>query len=1493
MKKLEYFPLSHPQKRIWLIEKVNPSQPMHNIGGVVRIAGNVDFPSLEYSINEFIKNNSGIRHRFTETNNDVKQYICEYRWLNIALYEFNNEEELQAWIREEAKTPFNLYEEDLYRFIFFKLTDSGESGYLVKVHHIISDGWSINILASEVFNVYKEVIKGGAVPVSNKETYTYFLNREANYLSSKRFFKNKEYWMKKFTPVPFSTEKTVLECSVGERKSFKISSHVTRRIKRFTSEHDVSIYSFFVALYYMYLYKVTNHKDLTIGMPVLNRAGKKEKNIFGMFTSTMPFRYILNGEMTAADVVKGINNELTNCYFHQKYPYNLLVQDLELKKKDFGDLFSACINYYNTNLPTELDGAKVSNEEFYNGTQIYDLQVIIREWSEHEFNLDFDYKTHKFEDTQIEMIFECMMFLIEQMLDGGEDQKLDDIQLLSKRMKSQLIEQYNDTQVEYPKQKTIQELFKDQVERTPNKIAISLGGSALSYRNLDKKSNQIANYLVRKGVTTNTVVGVAMTHSFETIIGILGILKAGGVYLPIDPQYPLDRINYMMKDANMSILLSNIRLEYSEITDQVEIIDLRSSAIYENTPVAFDKNVRYSDLAYIIYTSGSTGKPKGAMITQQGLVNYITWAQKEYIGAGEEEVFPLYSSLAFDLTVTSIFTPLISGSQIVIYPQDKNEYVLYKIIKEQKATIIKLTPSHLSILLDADLDMTAIRKIIVGGDSFPVKLANRLQEKTKGKTIIYNEYGPTETVVGCMIHQFNTVQDDRLTVPIGKPIQNVQIYLLDSKHSPVPVGEAGEIFIAGAGVAKGYLNNPELTSERFINNPFSSEGLMYRTGDLGKFIEVDKMEYIRRVDDQIKVRGFRIELAEIERSIERYPGIKEAVVVKKQYVNGSEYLCAYYTGDAKIDSKEIMNLLRDFLPDYMVPSYFIQLEELPLTINAKIDRSALPEPEFDKSSISNANKTEELLSVVSDVLNTPDVDIQDNFYYLGGDSIKAIQLVSRLNEKGFTIKTKDILANPVMADMILYLELNHNGSNNINQPCEGTLKGLPAADWFFSQDFYNKNHYTQSLLLKLSDDVDSELLIKALQYVVQRHDSFCLNFSNKDHCLYFNESHRNKQIKVKRHDLSGHSRVKQLKEIERTGEQLKASININSDFLLKASFFEMGTNGRRLLITSHHLAIDGVSWRILLEELNQTYSQLEEKKNNLYLPSLNKSIKDWAAVLQDLSKKISSEEKQYWNKVIQKSRTQSFSDYEPGQDQLKECESLKENLTEEETSQLLTNANKTYRTKADELMITALAMVLSKYYKSNEVTIELEGHGRENISEEIDVSNVIGWFTSLYPITLNIKGEVLSSNIKNVKEQMRNVPNKGLHYGVLRYITQEFIHEQPRLIRFNYLGDFNSSFSNNLFQLAEENSGRDISEMNELDSLIEINSYIVDNKLMVSFTYGRKTFKSATVIQLVKDYMEKLRELIKHCCLSDQTEFTPSDFDTVDLSSEELEEIFD
>lgn len=235
-----------------------------------------------------------------------------------------------------------------------------------------------------------------------------------------------------------------------------------------------------------------------------------------------------------------------------------------------------------------------------------------------------------------------------------------------------------------------------------------------------------------------------------------------------------------------------------------------------------------------------------------------------------------------------------------------------------------------------------------------------------------------------MIHQFNTVQDDRLTVPIGKPIQNVQIYLLDSKHSPVPVGEAGEIFIAGAGVAKGYLNNPELTSERFINNPFSSEGLMYRTGDLGKFIEVDKMEYIRRVDDQIKVRGFRIELAEIERSIERYPGIKEAVVVKKQYVNGSEYLCAYYTGDAKIASKEIMNLLRDFLPDYMVPSYFIQLEELPLTTNAKIDRSALPEPEFDKSSISNANKTEELLSVVSDVLNTPDVDIQDNFYYLGG-----------------------------------------------------------------------------------------------------------------------------------------------------------------------------------------------------------------------------------------------------------------------------------------------------------------------------------------------------------------------------------------------------------------------------------------------------------------------------------------------------------------------------
>jgi non-ribosomal peptide synthetase component F len=475
--------------------------------------------------------------------------------------------------------------------------------------------------------------------------------------------------------------------------------------------------------------------------------------MFGMFTSTMPFRFVIESDCTVSETLTRVNDELMNCYFNQKYPYDLLIQDLELKKKAFDGLFNVCVNYYNTKLNSELNGFPIENIEFYNGNQNYSMQLVIKDWSRSgSLTLDIDYKINDYSDNQIDDMFIRLTNLIHQML-MNHNEKVGHVCLLSEAERTRLLYDFNSTETEYPKDKTIYRLFEEQVERTPEKIAVSFNKDELSYEELNAKANQLARFLVKKSVKKGVIIGLLTINSIETVIGILGILKAGGAYLPIDPDYPSDRISYMLEDSGSEVLLTNFELP-AGITFNGEVIDLNTQSLYAGEKTNVGVPGKSDDLAYVIYTSGSTGKPKGVMVEHKGLVNYIWWAKKMYVKS-RDEVFPLYSSLAFDLTVTSIFVPLISGSKIVVYnsKEDEYEYVLYRVMKENKATVVKLTPSHLSLLKEADNRNFSVKRFIVGGEDLKVSLARIIHEKFAGNIEIFNEYGPTETVVGCMIHK--------------------------------------------------------------------------------------------------------------------------------------------------------------------------------------------------------------------------------------------------------------------------------------------------------------------------------------------------------------------------------------------------------------------------------------------------------------------------------------------------------------------------------------------------------------------------------------------------------------------------------------------------------------------------------------------------------------------------------------------------------------------
>lgn len=1492
----EFYQLTHPQKRIWYIEKLYPNTSLNNIGGVSKVSGKVNFKLLEDALNLFIKRNDGIRLRFTERNGEVLQYFSDFSEVKIDFFDFSSrkdpEGEFSAWTMSEMEKPFTLLNSDLFYFAMYKVNDE-KTGFLGKFHHIIADGWSINILTDEVYRIYQQLSNGEEVEDSLRYSYTEYINHEQKYLNSERFIKNQTFWKEKFADIPEPLFHTKSDSINGERVCFPLENNISEQIQQFCAANKFSLNTFFTALFLIYLSKTTQRRELVIGLPVLNRSGEKEKSIFGMFTSTMPFRFVLDGNNGALQIMGRINEELKKFYFHQKYPYDLLIQDLELKKKGYDGLFQVSVNYYNTKVYQEADGFPVATEELYNGKQFYLMQLIIKEWDRQgKITLEIDYKLQEFSKAQINQVFKCLLNLIDQVLTAPSLQ-VSKLNLLSESEKDILIYRFNSSKNEYPKDKTIHQLFEEQVIRTPDRIAIEFEKEQLTYRQLNQRSNQLAGVLRAKGVTPNTIVGLMVTHSIEAVIGILGILKAGGAYLPIDPEYPKDRIGYMLTDSACNILLTNCKTE-NVCEFEGLIIRLDDDGLYQGDDTNPAPISKPEDLVYVIYTSGSTGKPKGVMIEHRGLVNYIWWAKKVYL-RDENDAFALYSSLSFDLTVTSIFTPLIGGNRIIVYRDDGREYVLYRIIKENKATVVKLTPSHLSLLVDKDYRYSSIKRFIVGGEDLKVSLAASIQ-KSFGKDIeIYNEYGPTETVVGCMIHKFNPDTDTGLSVPIGIPADNVQIYILDRDLNPLPHECIGEMYISGDGVARGYLNQPELTNEKFIANPFIQGKRMYKTGDLAKFLMNGKVEYAGRADQQVKIRGHRIELGEIDKRLADFEAVTNATVIDRQDENGNKYLCAYIVTKEKVTDdprlvREIREYLAKSLPDYMIPAQFVLLPEIPLTQNGKIDRHLLPEPRLTGVSeveyVAPANSKEELLlEALHQILGAQEIGMASNFYHYGGDSIKAIQIASKLNDLGLKIKVRDILSHPVISEMAACLEYE---TNQIDQsPCEGSFKPTPIYQWFFSRNFSDENFYNQSVVLDFKDEISAENLRIIVDNLVRHHDSLRLNYNRNTGELFYNNDLLHTASSVQTYDLSLYSPEEQDQRLAQLMIDFKAGFNIERGVLFKACLFDLGNRGKKVLLTAHHLVVDGVSWRIILEDIHRIYECLKTGED-LTLPLKTNSLKDWSFHLKDYRRTKAINEAAFWDQITKKEFNFPV-DFESGDDILAHCNTLTFHLNPAETGRLLSCSGDGFGVKTDELLITALVRTISDFTGEKEVVLELEGHGREDIFNDIDVTRTVGWFTCLYPVALNIPGTEIPEQLKAIKEQLRNIPNHGIGFGLLQADLEKESAKKQKPIRFNFLGDFNM-FENKYFTCSYQDVTNDSNQLNQLTALLDINAMIIAGELKISLTYSKNKFKAATINDFRDKFKTHLEKVIQ--CVNEPVDMvTPSDFEMVKLSQEDLDSI--
>ncbi|MEO2255346.1 amino acid adenylation domain-containing protein [Paenibacillus amylolyticus] len=940
------FSLTHAQKRVWMMEQHYPDTSINNVTLYFVFKGEANLEWIETAIHYNLSNHAGFGLRFSrKQDGDPYQYYVPHRISPLPLMDFSNldspHEEFKVWTEKQATIPFQLENGPLYYVSLFKISDN-ECGYIIKAHHIIVDGWSGYVWHEDTLDIYEKLAKGEKYPVGRSSNFLDFADNEKKYLASNRYIKDKKFWLQQYqdfeSPTTMPTSKFMTSESIGRRKSLHLNKELSDGIRERLHENRISINAWFVSLMLAYLYRTTGENDLVIGTPVSNRSGSKEKSTLGMFVSTMPLRVQIDAMQSFDSFSKDVQRELISCYFHQKYPYDDLVKELELRKKGIDQLFSVVVNNSGTRIFKKLDNLTVTANEVHSGHQYYPFQLLIRDWSETgEIELIFDYKADH-SDEMVEQIYNSFNVMLQNIIQDPS-LMLQDVRLLDEVGESQLRDVFNETASDYPREKTIHELLEAQVERTPDAVAVVYGDQQLTYAELNARANQLAWTLREQGVGAECIVAIMAERSLELMVGLYGILKAGGAYLPIDPSLPAERIGYMLRDSGAVVLLLDPGQDPCGFEGAVvELAPQGQTQSESNPPLEQDSD----SLAYVIYTSGTTGNPKGVMIEHRSVINRLQWMQHRY-PIGEQDGILQKTPITFDVSVWELFWWGMTGARVCLLPPqgEKDPVVLAETIERHGVTVMHFVPSMLSVFLEQAGDafnreqLGSLRRVFASGEALKPQQVTGFYKLMEGsEATLHNLYGPTEATVDVTYYDSASTFAEGV-VPIGKPIANTQLYIVNDHRQLQPMGVAGELCIAGEGLARGYLNQPELTAEKFVDNPFEPGTKMYRTGDLARWLPDGNLEYLGRIDHQVKIRGYRIECGEIEVQLLIHVHIREAVVVDQEDEQGQTYLCAYLVSDEVVPVAELREHLAAQLPDYMIPSYFVELENIPLTTTVR------------------------------------------------------------------------------------------------------------------------------------------------------------------------------------------------------------------------------------------------------------------------------------------------------------------------------------------------------------------------------------------------------------------------------------------------------------------------------------------------------------------------------------------------------------------------------
>ncbi|MGP1384064.1 MAG: amino acid adenylation domain-containing protein [Thainema sp.] len=1510
------FRLSPQQERLWSLQRQNS---IYRVQGVLRLEGELDRLRLKAGLQKLVNQHEILRTTFHRrpgmkwplqvvSSDSVGRWV-ELDWSHTTftkqqkqlielLHQIGNQTDL------ESQAPLQVY-----------LIQSAPAQFwlLISLPALCADTATLSILIDALLANYAdaeyETESIQYVQISEWQ-HELLATQDEDYQAGQAYWNRVELKQKQVVSLPFEHrvsdqfQPAIFQIDLPEEQQQLIENFC-----QLSQSVGVEKRHILLTCWQALLGRLVDNQNFLISAAFDGRSYEELSSALGLLTTYLPF-YAIDTHLSFDQALQQVKDQSEMATQWQEY-----FTWQNWSAETLINYLPVSFNYTDWLLPCTVQNLTVSLDHIFSCIERFHLNLSCHCISG-RLLLQFQYDPQVLDASVIERLADQFRVLLSNAL-ANPNCPIRELEILSAAERHRVLAEFNPVPSEQTVEDCLHQHFEVQAAQFPDALAVVCEDQHLSYAQLNQQANQLAHCLQQQDITTDIPVALYLERSCNLMVGLLGILKAGGAYLPLDPALPSAGIMQRLNDAQAPVIVTQSSLlnTLPETTAQVVCLDRDWSAISHYSTENPHSSVKPDNLAYLIYTSGSTGVPKGVAVEHRHVLNYLDGIQQR-LNLSPGASYASVSTIAADLGNTAIFSALCTGGCLHLISAERasNPDALAAYNQQYQIDCLKIVPSHLQVLITSaahPADILPKQCLILGGEAASWELIRNIRELSNCR--ILNHYGPTEATVGVLTYEIDEIAHEGI-VPLGQPLAHSQVYILDQQQQLVPIEVPGELYIGGATVARGYWQRPDLTTERFILNlfanpsthPFNSStthppihssthplphaSRLYKTGDRAIYRADGTIEFRGRVDDQVKLRGYRIELGEVESVLQQHPAVQRAVVVLREDQPGQKRLVAYVVvNNCTQDTQALQDYLAQRFPDYMVPSAIAVLDALPLTPNGKVDRHALPVPEMIQSQVSYTPPTtqsEQILTQIwADVLGLEQVGIHDNFFSLGGDSILSIQVIAKANQAGLHLTPKQLFEHQTIVGLAAVA-----GTESQVQAEQGEVTGsvplTPIQRWFFEQEFAQPHHWNQAVLLECRQMLDAGFLKQTIEHLIEHHDQL------RSHFVHTKSGWQQDILPTSRVrpileviDLADCPRAEQAAVLESHANCLQESLDLGSGDLVRVALFDLGADQpQRLLIIVHHLVIDGVSWRILLEDFQTVYGQFSQGQR-VQLPAKTTSFQEWANQLQQYAQSLDGQaEVERWQFLLTQATPQIPVDREGQPNTVASTQTVLVELSPSETQTLLQDVPTAYNTHINDVLLTALAQSFQRWIGRSSILIDLEGHGREDLFPGVNLSRTVGWFTVVYPVCLTVDSAESGLARPQVKEQLRQILNSGIGYGLLRYGSNQSAIAQlqslPRpQVKFNYLGQFDPGMNATAeFVTAAESYGATRSPFGHRSHILEIIGYVTEGSLRLEWLYSQNLHDAATIEALAQHFLVALRSLIQSSQEPATKHFTPSDF---------------